>query len=71
MGSGSNLLGRGGCRPGPWQELVETVIWPEIDKLGEDVGKPCLWFDVVELAGLCRATNYAYPSAVGHKFRPC
>jgi hypothetical protein len=51
MGSGSNLLCLGDGRPGPGQELVETIIRPEIDKPGQDVGKPGLRFDIVELAG--------------------
>jgi hypothetical protein len=25
----------------------------------EDIGKPRLWIDVVELGGLCRPSNYA------------
>jgi hypothetical protein len=39
-----------GCdRPGPWQELVEAIIRPEIDEADEDIGEIGLGLDSVEL----------------------
>jgi transposase-like protein len=38
--------------PRPRHELVQTVGWPEIDQLGEDVGQIGLRLDVAELTSL-------------------
>ncbi len=48
---------RVGRRPG--QQFIQSRRRPAIDKLGEDVGKPILGADAVELARLCRPPNYA------------
>ena len=44
------MLARG-C-PGPWKELVEAIVRPEIDEADENIGKIGLGLDVVQFAGL-------------------
>jgi hypothetical protein len=44
--------------PVPRQEFIEFAH-RLISNAGENVGKPSLRIDVVELGGLCRAPNYA------------
>ena len=51
------VISRGGPIPG--EELVEAGVWPEIDETEENVGKVAVGIDAAELAGLCRALNYA------------
>jgi hypothetical protein len=38
--------------PGPWEELVEAIVRPEIDEADENIGKVGLGLDVVQFAGL-------------------
>jgi len=45
--------------PGPRQELVEPIDGVSVDHALEHVLQICIRFDAVELAGLCRAPNYA------------
>ncbi len=61
------LCGDGGCGarfgfaaalPGPGQDFGDA-FGGMVGKPGEDVGEPGARIDVVELAGLCRAPNYA------------
>ena len=40
-----------GC-PGPWKELVEAIVRPEIDEADENIGKIGLGLDVIQFAGL-------------------
>jgi hypothetical protein len=47
---GALLLRARGC-PGPWKELVEAIVRPEIDEADENIGKIGLGLDVVQLAG--------------------
>jgi len=48
---GAPLLLAHGC-PGPWKELVEAIVRPEIDEADENIGKIGLGLDVVKFAGL-------------------
>ena len=48
---GALLLLARGC-PGPWKELVEAIVRPEIDEADENIGKIGLGLDVVQFAGL-------------------
>jgi hypothetical protein len=50
---GALLLLARGC-PGPWKELVEAIVRPEIDEADENIGKIGLGLDVVQFAGLCQ-----------------
>ncbi len=48
-----------GVGVGPGQEVVELRLRPAMDQFGENVGKPGLGVDLIQLAGLCRPANYA------------
>ena len=39
-------MARGG--PGPWQELVEAIVRPEINQAGEAIGEPGLGIDIAQ-----------------------
>jgi hypothetical protein len=51
-------LGVEACIPGPRQEFADAM-GGMVGELGEDVGEPSARIDVIELACLCRAPNYA------------
>ncbi len=53
------MLSDHGGGVGPGHELVDLAGGMAVDESGEDVGEIGLWIDSVELAGLCRAPNYA------------
>ena len=44
------LLARSG--PGPWQELVEAIVGPEINQAGKAIGEPGLGIDIAQFSGL-------------------
>ena len=47
-GGALQLIARGG--PDPWQEFVDTVVGPEIDEPGQNIGEISLRVDALELA---------------------
>ncbi len=59
-GDGGRYAGRGvfASFPGQGQHLDDPMRGM-VGQLGEDVGKPGARVVVIELAGLCRAPNYA------------
>ena len=48
-----------GFRVGPGEEMVDIAVEMAVDDLGKRVGEIDVRIDAVELAGLCRAPNYA------------
>jgi hypothetical protein len=50
---------RVGRRPG--EQFVQSRRRPAIDELRENVSKPVLGTDAIELVRLCRPPNYAEP----------
>ena len=44
------LLARSG--PGPWHELVEAIVRPEINQASEAIGEPGLGIDITQFGGL-------------------
>ena len=53
---GALLLLARGC-PGPWKELVEAIVRPEIDEADENIGKIGLGLDVVQFCRPLSATR--------------
>jgi len=57
---------RGDVSPG--QDIIDPAIGMAVDDVGEDVGEIGELLDVVELAGLCRPSNYAEPGVLSQCF---
>ncbi|MBA8905022.1 hypothetical protein HNQ95_000786 [Aminobacter ciceronei] len=43
----------------PRQEIVDLAVGVAVDDPGEDISEIAERFDTIELAGLCRPSNYA------------
>jgi hypothetical protein len=66
---GALLLLARGC-PGPWKELVEAIVRPEIDEADENIGKIGLGLDVVQFAE-SEARRTGIPTEGGQQSDDC